>query len=52
VGDAVVMLKDYIEKIYSSKEDFRLIKIPSKREVPPGELRLHWFIEAGKIPDM
>ncbi|MDR2743222.1 MAG: diguanylate cyclase, partial [Treponema sp.] len=52
VGDAVVMLKGYIEKIYSGKEDFRLIKIPGKREVPPGELRLHWFIEAGKIPDM
>jgi sigma-B regulation protein RsbU (phosphoserine phosphatase) len=51
-ANMVELLKGYIEQIYRSKEDFRLIKIPNMREVPPEEVSLHWNIETGKIPDM
>jgi signal transduction histidine kinase/CheY-like chemotaxis protein len=46
----VEFLTSYIERIYRNKEQFRLIRIPNIREVPPEEARLHWFFEPGKIP--
>jgi sigma-B regulation protein RsbU (phosphoserine phosphatase) len=50
--NAVLLLKGYIENIYHNKEEFRLIKVPSYREIPPGEPGIHWFAEPGKIPDV
>jgi sigma-B regulation protein RsbU (phosphoserine phosphatase) len=50
--DAVLLLKGYIETIYRNKEEFRLITIPSYRELPPGELGIHWFAEPGRIADV
>ncbi|MDR2070897.1 MAG: SpoIIE family protein phosphatase [Treponema sp.] len=49
--DMVLLLKGYIERIYRSKEEFRLVKIPSYRQVPPGETGIHWFTEPGRIPN-
>jgi sigma-B regulation protein RsbU (phosphoserine phosphatase) len=50
--DAVLLLKGCVENLYRSKEEFLPVKIPSYREVPPGELRIHWFTEPGRIPDV
>jgi sigma-B regulation protein RsbU (phosphoserine phosphatase) len=49
--NAVVLLKSYIEKIYRNKEEFRLVRVPSYREIPPGEVGMHWFPERGRIPN-
>ncbi|MDR0761399.1 MAG: response regulator [Treponema sp.] len=48
----VEFLTGYIEQIYRNKEEFRLIRIPNMREVPPGEARLYWLLNAEKIPNM
>jgi sigma-B regulation protein RsbU (phosphoserine phosphatase) len=48
----VEFLTGYIEQIYRGKEEFRPVRIPNIREAPPGEVSLHWFIEAGKLPNM
>jgi sigma-B regulation protein RsbU (phosphoserine phosphatase) len=54
VGEAinsVEIVTGYIEQLYNHREEFRLVKIPNFREVPPGELRLHWFLEGGILQD-
>jgi sigma-B regulation protein RsbU (phosphoserine phosphatase) len=48
---AVLLLKGYIERIYSNQEEFRPIRIPSYRQIPPGEVGIHWFTEGGRIPN-
>jgi sigma-B regulation protein RsbU (phosphoserine phosphatase) len=49
---AVMLLKGYIEEIYNNKKEFRLIEVPSYRQIPSGEVGMHWFTEKGRIPDV
>jgi sigma-B regulation protein RsbU (phosphoserine phosphatase) len=48
-ADTVALLKGYIERIYGNKEEFRPLRIPNYRDVPPGQVRLHWFLDYGVV---
>jgi signal transduction histidine kinase/CheY-like chemotaxis protein len=43
------IIKDYIELTYHSPKEFRPKPIPNYRAVPPGERRIHWILEKGRI---
>jgi sigma-B regulation protein RsbU (phosphoserine phosphatase) len=49
MAETVAVLKDYVELIYSNRETLRPVRIPNMRQVPPGELKMHWFFEPGII---
>jgi sigma-B regulation protein RsbU (phosphoserine phosphatase) len=50
-ADTVMLLKSYAERIYGNKDEFRPVRIPNYRDVPPGEVRIHWFFSYGVLPN-
>ncbi|AEF83233.1 hybrid sensor histidine kinase/response regulator [Treponema azotonutricium] len=51
ITKSVAMIKSSIEKIYREKKTFRLNPVPNYRDVPKGQLRLHWFFDSTMLED-
>jgi sigma-B regulation protein RsbU (phosphoserine phosphatase) len=49
--EGVAFLKGYIERLYSSRDEFRLIRIPNYRDVERGQVQIHWVLDAGIVPN-
>ncbi|AEF85231.1 PAS domain protein [Treponema primitia ZAS-2] len=43
-GD-IVLIKDSIEKMYQEPDAFKPVPIPNYRDIPPGQLQIHWFFD-------
>ncbi|WP_010256757.1 hybrid sensor histidine kinase/response regulator [Treponema primitia] len=43
-GD-IVLIKDSIGKMYQEPDAFKPVPVPNYRDIPPGQLQIHWFFD-------